>query len=85
MAGISNALKARCNIDTIAVNIICFDDDIAKINANSILDPMMFWQRCVTTNQVLLYDDAATHGFDRAVENREKAVPSSFNEFPVVF
>ena len=85
LAGISNALKTRSNIDTIAVNIICFDDDVAKIDANSILDPMVLWQRCITTNQVLLDDDAATHGFYRTVENRDKAVPSSFNEFPVVF
>jgi hypothetical protein len=85
LAGISNALKTRSNIDTIAINIVCFDDNVAKIDANSILDPMVLWQRCVTTNQVLLDDDAATHGFYRTVENRDKAVSSSFNEFPVVF
>ena len=44
LARIGDAFKARSNVDAIAVNVVCFDDDVAKIDANSILDPMMLRQ-----------------------------------------
>ena len=40
-AGLGYAFKPRGDIDAVAVNVVGFDDDIAKIDANSILDPMM--------------------------------------------
>jgi hypothetical protein len=46
---------------------------------------MMLRQRCVATDQILLDDDAAPDGFDGTVENCDKAVPRSLNQFPVVF
>ena len=80
LARLGNALEARSNIDAIAVNVGCFDDDVAKIDANPILDPMMPGQRCVASNHVLLNDDATSHGFDGTVENRNKAVACGFDD-----
>ena len=44
LAGIGDAFKARSNVDAIAVNVVCFDDDVAKIDANSVFNPMMLRQ-----------------------------------------
>src|SRR6266404_6867982 len=41
LAGISDSLKTGSNIDAITVNIISFDDNVAKIDTDPILDPMM--------------------------------------------
>src|SRR5229473_1677446 len=84
LARIGNALKTRGNIDSITVNIVCFDDEVAKVDANPILDPVMLGQRCVASKHLLLDDDAAPHGFDRAVENRDKTVAGGFDELSVV-
>src|SRR6267142_4032552 len=84
LAGLGNALETRSNIDTIAINVGCFDDDVAKIDTNPILDPMMPGQRCVTLNHVLLDDHATSHGIDRTVENRNKAVACGFDQPAVV-
>ena len=43
-AGLGDAFKPRGNIDAVAVNVVRFDDDIAEIDANSILDPVMLRQ-----------------------------------------
>ena len=41
LARFGDTLKARSDVDAIAVHVICFDDNVAKIDANPILDPMM--------------------------------------------
>src|SRR4030088_3411928 len=84
LAGIGNTLKTRGNIDSITINVVCFDDDVAKVDTNPILDPMMPGQRCVASNHVLLDNDAAAHRFDRTVENRNKTVAGGFDEPSVV-
>ena len=80
MTGIGNTLKAGSDIDAIAENIVCFNDNVAKIDANPILDPMMLRHRCIASNHVLLDDDAASHSFDGAVENRNKSVTRGFDQ-----
>ena len=85
LAGIGNAFKSRGDIDAVAINVVCFDDDVAKIDAYSILDPMMLGQRCVAANQILLDDDAAPDGFDGTIENRDETVARGFNKLAVMF
>src|SRR6266850_5548882 len=84
LARLGKALETRSNVDAITVNVGCFDDDVAKIDTNPILDPMMPGQRCVASNHLLLDDDAAPHGFDGTVENRNKTVAGGFDEPSVV-
>jgi hypothetical protein len=80
LTGIGNTLKARSDIDSIAENVVCFDDNVAKIDTDPIFNPMMLRHRCVASNHVLLDDDTAPHSFDRTVENRNKSVTSGFDE-----
>jgi hypothetical protein len=80
LARIGNTLKARGNIDAIAENVVCFDDNVAKIDANPKFNPMVLRHRCVASNHVLLDNDTASNSFDRAVENRNKSVTGGFDE-----
>jgi hypothetical protein len=80
MARIGNTLKTRSNIDSITVNVACFDDDVAKVDTNAILDPMLPGQRCIAPDHLLLDDDAAAHGLDRTVEDRDETVAGGFDE-----
>src|SRR4029079_8710165 len=73
------------NVNAVTVNVISFDDDVAKIDPNSILDPMMLRYRGVAANQVLLDHDAAANRFDGTVENRDESVPGGFDELAVMF
>src|SRR6202011_2592625 len=80
LARIGYTLKTRSNIDAITVNVVYFDDHVAKIDTNPIFDPMMLRQRCVASNHVLLDDDAASHGFDGTIKDRNKTVAGGFDE-----
>ena len=44
LARIGNAFKSRGDIDAVAINVVCFDDDVTKIDAYSILNPMVLGQ-----------------------------------------
>ena len=84
-AGTGNAFKPRGDIDAVAIDVVGFDDDVAKIDADPILDPMMLGQRCIAANQILLDHDAASDGFDGTVENRDEAVARGFDKPAVMF
>jgi len=85
LARISDSLKTGSNINAITVNIISFDDNVAKIDTDPILDPMMLGQRRVASNHVLLDNNGAPHGFDWTIENGDKTVAGGFDEPSVVF
>ncbi len=80
MARLGNTLKTRSNIDSITINIATLNDDVAEVDANPILNPMMLGQRCVASDHVLLDDDAAPHGLDRTIESRNKTVAGGFDK-----
>ena len=84
-AGLGYAFKPRGNIDAVAVNVVGFDNDIAKIDANSIFDPVMFRQRRIASHQILLNHDAAADGFDGTIEDRNEPVAGGFNQPAVMF
>ena len=84
-AGTGYAFKPRGNIDAVAIDVVGFDDDVAKIDADPILDPMMLGQRCIAANHILLDHDAAADGFDGTIENRDKPVARGFNKLAVMF
>jgi hypothetical protein len=84
-AGLGYAFKPRGNVDAVAVNIVGFDDDVAEIDSNAILDPMMLRQCRIASHQILLNHDAAADGFDRTIENRNEPVAGGFNQPAVMF
>ncbi len=84
VARIGNTLKPRCNVDAITIDVVRLDNDVPEIDANSILDPLLTWERRVAPDHALLDDDGAADGFDRTVEHSEKAVTRTFNKSSVM-
>src|SRR6185312_3470926 len=78
-----NALETRGNVDALTIDIILFDDDVAQIDPDPVIDAMIERQRCVASQHVLLNHDAATHCLDGTVKNCKEAVAGGFDEPPV--
>jgi hypothetical protein len=81
---VGDSLKARCNVDTVSVNIVTFNDYVAKMDTDPIENPLLPRKRCVTPNHGLLNNDRAADGFDRTIEHRQKAVTGIFDKPSVV-
>ena len=45
LARIGNALETRSDVDAVTVDVVWFDDDVAEIDADPVLDPVMLRQR----------------------------------------
>src|ERR1700680_1573182 len=74
LARLRYSLTARGNIDPVAINVVWFGDNVAKIDPDPILDPVMLRQRCVAFDHALPDGNAASRGFDGAIENRNKSI-----------
>ena len=84
LAGIGNTLEARSNIDAVTVNVVSVSTMTSpRLTPIRYSIQVMGRQRGVTTDQILLNNDAAPDSFNGAVENRNKAVAGGFDEFAV--
>jgi hypothetical protein len=81
---VGNTLKARCNVDTLSVNIVTFNDYVAEMNTDPIENPLLPRKRCVTPDHGLLNNDGAADSFDRTIEHRQKTITSIFDKPSVV-
>src|SRR6516225_2107424 len=81
---LGNSLEPSCNVHSVAIDVIRFDNYVPKIHSNSILYPVFARERRVTPHHALLDDDGAPNGFDRALEHSKKTVPRTFHEPSVV-
>jgi hypothetical protein len=81
---VGNSLKARCNVNTLSVNIVTLNDYVAKMDTDPIENPLFPRKRCVTPNHALLNNDGAADGFDRTIEHRQKAITGIFDKPAVV-
>jgi hypothetical protein len=81
---VGNSLKARCNVDTLAVNIVTFNDYVAKMNTDPIENPLLPRDRCVAPDHGLLNNNGAADSFDRTIEHRQKAIAGIFDKPSVV-
>src|ERR1700747_806393 len=84
LARLGDPLDLDGNVDAIAVDVVRFNDDVAEIDADPVLDPGMVRHRCISADHVLLDDNAAPDGFDRAIEGRNESVAGGFDEPAVV-
>src|SRR5207253_2528777 len=84
LAWLGDAFDARGDVDAVAVDVIRLYDDVTEIDANPVLDPGTLRKRGVAADEILLDDDAASHGFDRTVENRDEAVARRLHQTSMV-
>jgi len=84
LSGLGNTFKPRSNVDPITINVVRFDNNVAKVHANPVFYPGILRQRCIATHQILLNHDAAANCFNRTIENRYKAVTGRFDQLAIM-
>jgi hypothetical protein len=67
-AWLGDSLKARCDVHTIAENIIVVDDDVADMNADAKFDPEILRDVGILPGHAALDFDCASCGVDGASE-----------------
>jgi hypothetical protein len=82
--GFSQTLKSGGNVHTVAVNVIRFYDDIAKIDAKAEHDASIFREIGVAVDHLALDFDCAPYRVNDAGELKEHTVASIFDDPPVM-
>src|SRR5262249_25294949 len=84
LARLGKPFKTGGNVDALAVDVISFDDHVAKIDADPVLHPVVLRKGSIAADQILLDHDAAPHGLDGTVEDRDEAVSGGLDQLAVV-
>src|SRR4051794_37463758 len=83
--GRSDALQPRCDVDAVAKNIVVLNDDIAKIDAEAKLDPLVVRYAVVARRHVALNVCGAGDGIHDARELYEHAVAGELYDTALKF
>jgi hypothetical protein len=83
-AGLGEALEARRDVDAVAEDVAVFEDDVADVDADAVVDPPVFRLGRLARGHTVLDRDRALDGIDRAGELDEGAVAGELDDAPVV-
>ena len=72
------------DIDAVAVNILSFDDDVSKIDADAEFDAAAFGRGAVALDHAELDGDRTAHGLDRASEIYQQAIAGALDDAAMV-
>jgi len=75
-----DALQSRRDVDTVAENIVAFDNDIPKVNADTEFNAAIFRDIRVSLANSPLNFDGARHGANHARKFRKYAVARLLND-----
>ena len=67
-ARFGQGLKARCDVDTVAEDVVVVDDDVAEIDADAQIDASLGLHAGVACGHLALHVDRATNRIDHARE-----------------
>jgi hypothetical protein len=83
-AGLSERLQSRGDVDTIAIDVVVFDDDIAEVNADSEHDGRLAraWNR--QRGAGALHCKRAIYSIDYAAELDDRAITDQLHDAAVV-
>ena len=79
-AGLRDPFEARCNIDAVAKDIVVVNYNIADMNADAKLDPIVLGRICILLGHAALNFDGASDGIYDACELDESAVPGVLDD-----
>ena len=79
-AGFGKSFEPCRYIHTIAVDVVTFDDDVAKIHLHAKRDPLSFVRLPIAFGHASLHRDGASNGFDNARELDQNAVAGRFDD-----
>src|SRR5262249_22295523 len=83
-ARLGDALQPRRDVDAVAVDILAFNDDVAKVDANPEFDAAAFGRGTVALNHARLDGDCTAHGLDRASEGHQQPIAGPLNDAATV-
>ena len=81
----SKTSQPDCDVHSIAVNVVLFNDNIAEIDADPKLDTPVGWCLCSSFAQTSLHLCRAGHGADYAREFCENPIASKFDNAALMF
>ena len=79
-AGLGERLHAVGDVHAVAVDVVAFDDHVAKIDADAELQPALERQGGVALGLLPLHLDRATQGIDDALELDQQAVAHGLDQ-----
>jgi hypothetical protein len=83
-AGSGQVFQPCGDVHAVAVDILLFEDNVAEIDADAELNPLVLRGSRVALGHTLLHFDGATHCLDDARELDEDAVTGGLDDAPVV-
>ena len=83
-ARLGQRLHAVGDVDAVAVDVVALDDDVAEIDADAEIEPLLGRHGGVALRLLLLHLDGAAHGVDDAGELDQQAVAHGLDQPPVM-
>ena len=78
--GISDAFKPHRYVDAISENVALFDDDVAKIDADTKFDPTVFGSVDIALGHCALDFHGAPHRVDGACKLNQRPIARVFDD-----
>src|SRR5262249_22006504 len=79
------SLQTCRHVHTVAIDVAGLDHDVADIDAEAKLDPLLRWDTGTALSHAALDLDSAAQGIDHARELRQQTVPSGLHNPPTMF
>src|SRR6185436_9008814 len=83
-ARLRDALEPRGDVHAVAENIVVLDDDVADMNADADLDPLVGRDRSIAFGHTALNLDGAARRIDRAAEFDQDAIAGPLDDAAAV-
>ncbi len=83
-AWLGDSLKPRCDVDTIAKNIVVVDDDVADVNANAKFDPEFRRYADVLFSHLSLNLRRTAYGVDGTGKLDQRAIAGGIDDATAV-
>ena len=83
-AGLSNPLQPCGNVHAVTEDVATIDDDVADIDADAKLDPLLMWHVGVALRHATLNIDGTAHRVHDAVELGQQPIAGVLDDPPTV-
>src|SRR4029077_10413216 len=84
-AGIGQRFQSRRDVNAITEDIVAVDDDVADVDADAKVEPLVGGNTRVALGHAALHFNRAAHCIDHAREFHQQAVPGRLDDAAVMF
>jgi hypothetical protein len=83
--GLRDAFETCCNVDAVSEDVSFFDNDVADVDADADIDPLLAGRAFIALHHPLLGQDRATGGVDGTAELNQHSVAGAFDDAATMF